>query len=281
MCQFPQFAPPERVLTTAQSDSDDDDDEPPKKAAVKATAANVAKPKTSKKAPVEEKTTTSSYFVSSNKNKIIRSAPVKEPKAKVVKTPAKKPVHVIEDDGNDEADDIFAEAYGKADDDYKEEPEDDDMDDFVAPDNSEGEARPEKSKATPAKKTTAVTKKRKSLLSDDEDHEPPKKVAAKKAATSDKKPRRAPAKKAAESAPDHSFDYIPSIALPDVQKEEGKKFNPYAAQANRAAAETSIQARDPPVGAENCLAGLTFVFTGVLDGLSREDGQQLVKRYGG
>ncbi|TGZ84076.1 DNA replication factor C, large subunit [Ascodesmis nigricans] len=262
-------------------DSDDDDDEPPKKAAVKATAANVAKPKTSKKAPVEEKTTTSSYFVSSNKNKIIRSAPVKEPKAKVVKTPAKKPVHVIEDDGNDEADDIFAEAYGKADDDYKEEPEDDDMDDFVAPDNSEGEARPEKSKATPAKKTTAVTKKRKSLLSDDEDHEPPKKVAAKKAATSDKKPRRAPAKKAAESAPDHSFDYIPSIALPDVQKEEGKKFNPYAAQANRAAAETSIQARDPPVGAENCLAGLTFVFTGVLDGLSREDGQQLVKRYGG
>ncbi|SCV71538.1 BQ2448_3126 [Microbotryum intermedium] len=39
--------------------------------------------------------------------------------------------------------------------------------------------------------------------------------------------------------------------------------------------------KDVPVGAENCLAGLTFVFTGELDSLSREQGQELVKRYGG
>ncbi|CAG8611776.1 9572_t:CDS:10, partial [Paraglomus occultum] len=35
-----------------------------------------------------------------------------------------------------------------------------------------------------------------------------------------------------------------------------------------------------PVGAENCLAGLTFVFTGELESLSREEAQDLAKRYG-
>ncbi|WAQ87077.1 hypothetical protein PtA15_7A807 [Puccinia triticina] len=36
-----------------------------------------------------------------------------------------------------------------------------------------------------------------------------------------------------------------------------------------------------PEGAENCLAGLTFVFTGELESLTREDAQALAKRYGG
>lgn len=36
-----------------------------------------------------------------------------------------------------------------------------------------------------------------------------------------------------------------------------------------------------PPGEDNCLAGLTFVFTGELDSFSREEGQDLVKRYGG
>ena len=34
-------------------------------------------------------------------------------------------------------------------------------------------------------------------------------------------------------------------------------------------------------GAENCLEGLTFVLTGVLDSLEREEAAELVKRYGG
>lgn len=39
--------------------------------------------------------------------------------------------------------------------------------------------------------------------------------------------------------------------------------------------------KEVPAGAPNCLARLVFVFTGELDSLSREDGQNLVKRYGG
>lgn len=34
-------------------------------------------------------------------------------------------------------------------------------------------------------------------------------------------------------------------------------------------------------GAENCLEGLTFVITGVLDSLEREDAAELVKSYAG
>lgn len=38
---------------------------------------------------------------------------------------------------------------------------------------------------------------------------------------------------------------------------------------------------EKPTGAENCLAGLTFVFTGVLGALGRDEGQELVKQHGG
>ncbi|KAG9532018.1 hypothetical protein KCU93_g1559, partial [Aureobasidium melanogenum] len=38
---------------------------------------------------------------------------------------------------------------------------------------------------------------------------------------------------------------------------------------------------DIPKGAENCLTGLRFVFTGQFTHFSREDGQNLVRRYGG
>lgn len=34
-------------------------------------------------------------------------------------------------------------------------------------------------------------------------------------------------------------------------------------------------------GAEYCLAGLSFVITGVLDSLEREEAEELIKQYGG
>ncbi|KHJ31490.1 putative subunit of heteropentameric replication factor [Erysiphe necator] len=39
--------------------------------------------------------------------------------------------------------------------------------------------------------------------------------------------------------------------------------------------------KEIPEGKENCLSGLNFVFTGLLDTLAREEAQELVKRYGG
>lgn len=35
------------------------------------------------------------------------------------------------------------------------------------------------------------------------------------------------------------------------------------------------------IGQEGCLEGLTFVITGVLDSLERDDAENLIKRYGG
>ncbi|KAF3423622.1 hypothetical protein E2986_03148 [Frieseomelitta varia] len=39
--------------------------------------------------------------------------------------------------------------------------------------------------------------------------------------------------------------------------------------------------KEIPVGAENCLVGLSFVITGVLDSLEREEAEELIKKYGG
>jgi replication factor C subunit 1 len=71
---------------------------------------------------------------------------------------------------------------------------------------------------------------------------------------------------------------IPDAILPEV--EEGKKFNFHAHQAKLSQVPQNNVA-EIPQAANNCLAGLTFVFTGTMPGLSREQGQDLVKRYGG
>lgn len=39
--------------------------------------------------------------------------------------------------------------------------------------------------------------------------------------------------------------------------------------------------KEIPEGQPNCLAGLTFVFTGELTSIAREDATNLAKRYGG
>lgn len=117
---------------------------------------------------------------------------------------------------------------------------------------------------------------------DFEEVEAPKKTAAKKPPA--KKPR-APAK--AKEVVDNSevkkiLDAIPTIRAPTPPpREEGKKFNFKDFAGRQAAAPAAQGSKELPTGEENCLAGLTFVFTGILDSISRDEGQQLVKRYGG
>ena len=84
------------------------------------------------------------------------------------------------------------------------------------------------------------------------------------------------------TAVDEILDSIPTVRAPTPPpREEGKKFNfqTFAAKRNEPADSGSPAAL--PIGAENCLAGLTFVFTGILDTLERGVGQDLVKRHGG
>ena len=99
----------------------------------------------------------------------------------------------------------------------------------------------------------------------------PKKATPKKKAAEDDPPAR--------TAVDDIMDGITQVRPPTPPpRDQDNKFK--FKFGNRAEAVPAGTA-DLPNGADNCLAGLSFVFTGVLETLQRETGQELVKRYGG
>jgi replication factor C subunit 1 len=100
-----------------------------------------------------------------------------------------------------------------------------------------------------------------------------------------KKPRASTKKNESESLSIQAIlDSIPTVRPPTPPpKDEGVKFDWRKAgqTGGNAGPPPAAGSKEIPVGEENCLAGLTFVFTGLLETLSREEGQELVKRYGG
>ncbi|SEI30754.1 YALIA101S01e06898g1_1 [Yarrowia lipolytica] len=107
----------------------------------------------------------------------------------------------------------------------------------------------------------------------------PKKAAPKPKAAPTAAPnaRSAPGGATAESV----LAQLPDAELPEV--EEGKKFNfrEHLAKNTATGSGEGGGAVELPEAAENCLVGLTFVFTGTMPNLSREEGQAAVKKYGG
>lgn len=173
-------------------------------------------------------------------------------------------------------------------------------------DEDDFEPAPKKGKAPTPKKTNGAGKKRKSPDSDSDVDlspvsKPRKKAATTAATTAAAKPKAAAAstpKKAAapKAAPSSSsaggnssvqsiLDSIPLITPPSPPPKDGKaaKFNwrKAAAGGGNAGAPASAGSVEMPEGEPNCLAGQTFVFTGLLKTISRDEGQALVKRYGG
>ncbi|CAK4030565.1 replication factor C subunit 1 like [Lecanosticta acicola] len=161
-------------------------------------------------------------------------------------------------------------------------------DDFVVPDDDEEVVEDKPAKKTPAK----ASKKRKSAALDD-DHEDDLEVEEAKPTKKRAPPAKksTPAKKAKKDEVQDSadikaiFDSIPTIDPPPPPPKadddgEKKKFQ-FGQHANSAVPAGALDASDIPHGADNCLAGLTFVFTGQLSRLGREQGQNLVKQYGG
>lgn len=136
------------------------------------------------------------------------------------------------------------------------------------------------SKKSSARKPAA--RKRKADTDDDEEDDTPKKKA-KKTTPATRKPR---AKK--DEEPDNSevsklLDSIGTIRPPTPPpRDEGRKFDFKPGGGNVSAGPTNPGVKAIPwdEGAENCLAGLTFVFTGVLQSIGREEAQSLVKKYG-
>ncbi|KAF4631959.1 hypothetical protein G7Y89_g6175 [Cudoniella acicularis] len=134
------------------------------------------------------------------------------------------------------------------------------------------------------------SKKRKSVDLESEDDEPafaPKSVKGKSAKQPPSKKPRAPPKKADKeesSSIQAILDNIPLVRPPTPPpKNPDAKFDwrKAGATGGNSGPPPAAGTKEIPTGEENCLAGLTFVFTGLLDTLSREEGQELVKRYGG
>jgi replication factor C subunit 1 len=233
-------------------------------------------------------------------------------------TPRVKPLHNLLDlDDLDNDDDIFSADFKKSGkargDDYEEGTDDEDEpilprkqtrgkdprtkltkdveendvdmkddDDFVVPDDDEAMIVDKPAKSG---RKRGSTKKRKSDDLEDDNEETPKKGKGKRVASNKSTPAKKKAKK--EDVPENAemqaiFDSIPTVRPPTPPPQDpNKKFN-FAAYAGHATAQpVAAGAKERPIGAENCLAGLTFVFTGVLDTLGREEGQSLVKQYGG
>ena len=143
----------------------------------------------------------------------------------------------------------------------------------------EAKAPPKPSPQKPLPKKKARPTVVESDDSDDLDVRPPTPPSPpkKKARTSTKKQDVPETQEAQEI-----FDSIPTVPLPtpDSQQTEPRKFN-YQSHAAHTVPPPAAGTKDLPTGAENCLAGLTFVFTGVLETLGRDEGIELVKRHGG
>ena len=187
---------------------------------------------------------------------------------------------------DDSADDVFGEDYrrsGKK------------MDDEYQTSSSKDfeEIKPLNSKAisTPAKSKEKVTPRKRKTEELNGADEAESDVQPKKAARKSKEKQPPAAKRTTGKSvkgPVYEtdemqaiFDSIPLIRPPSPVETIGDKKFDFRANVGRAQVAASLGSREPPTGQENCLAGLTFVFTGILQGLGREEGQQLVKKYGG
>ena len=137
----------------------------------------------------------------------------------------------------------------------------------------------------PKGKTGGSARKRKSDSLNDEDEPTPKKGKARQPASAKSTPAKKKAKKeeVQESTEIKAIlSSIPTVRAPTPPpKEDGKYKFDFRAGNNSNAQPAAAGSKEKPVGAENCLAGLSFVFTGVLDTLGREEGQAIVKQYGG
>ncbi|KAJ6108679.1 Replication factor C subunit 1 [Penicillium sp. IBT 18751x] len=249
-------------------DSDDDEEAIPVKAA---TPKAKSKTQTKPEEPKGEPTSTSDYF-SSSKKRGAKAEPAKNNKTEEI--PAKtsrnaprasakaKPIVEDEDLGGD---DIFATEYskrGKAEDDYVAADSDDDDDDF------------EVLEIKPTAPASKKTQKKRTVLNDEDDDIIMEDLP--KAAPKSTRPGR---KRKAENLIDEDEDEDVS----ETKKPAARAKASPAAKKPKASPKKKKRAwtKEMPRGAENCLAGLTFVFTGVLESLGREEGQELVKQYGG
>lgn len=275
-----------------------------------------AKRKAVKEEPEAEETTSSAYFANSKSKKPTTNGSAVTPKKaattngsapnsarRSARGSARKTRYAeasdsedlpakVDDtkDGGD--DDIQADEFkvGRKADDY-EESDDDDVPmrsrkkpngKKAAPvdDDSDVEMAEIASTTSKRKPKAAAAKKRKADDNGDDEDETPKKKPRKSANGTTRKTKK-------DEEPDNSaaaaiINSISTVRAPTPPpRAEDRKFKFEFGGGNASAGPMNPGAKEIPQGQPNCLAGMTFVFTGVLETLGREEGQNLVKKYGG
>ncbi|XP_074131839.1 replication factor C subunit 1 [Sminthopsis crassicaudata] len=112
------------------------------------------------------------------------------------------------------------------------------------------------------KKDESTYQKRESTESGKKNHE----VVVKEERQSPKKNKISPSK-------------TESVSPEDTEKKR-TNYQAYRSYLNREGPK-ALGSKEIPKGAENCLEGLTFVITGVLESIERDDAKSLIERYGG
>lgn len=186
------------------------------------------------------------------------------------------------EDGDEDADGIDAadmkSGSKRKNDDYEEEESEEEVVPKPKRVASRGQTL-EPPKAARAASTSSRKRKTPEQESDEEEELPRKKPAA-------AKPRAPKAKK--PDAPEDAeiqdiLDSVATVRPPTPPpKDPNAKFDwRKAAAGGGNASAQPMGSVDLPEGAEECLSGLSFVFTGVLGTIGRDEAQALVKRYGG
>lgn len=108
---------------------------------------------------------------------------------------------------------------------------------------------------------------------------PPAKPAKPAEAAKPAKPAKPAKTQAAQATAADVLNTIPDAELPEAVA-TGEGFNYQAFKAHQATLPVQEGTVELPQGAPNCLLGLTMVFTGVLPNISRDESENLAKKYG-
>ncbi|KAI1315277.1 hypothetical protein EDD11_001009 [Mortierella claussenii] len=131
---------------------------------------------------------------------------------------------------------------------------------------------PKKASTISSSSSSSYGKKRKIASADgddDDDHD----------AYGEEKEEEKPIKKQKSATTKAAGDDDNAMDVDEPKEDKPKKFN-YWAHKNKAG-PSALGSKEIPKGQDNCLAGMTFVFTGELSSITREDAADLVKRYSG
>ncbi|KAG6033634.1 hypothetical protein E4U19_006351 [Claviceps sp. Clav32 group G5] len=271
------------------------------------TKSTQVTPSTPKKTPQ-----TGSSKVKAEEERVVRSSPRNRKPAVKADSPSqngssatkKKPTTahhppVVDDDEDayvddaaEDADDIFAaDNKGRSkrkNDDYEEEESDEEVFPKAKRVATRGRASQKAAGDGPASSattttTTTTTRKRKSPVPESENEEE-EELPRKKPAAKPRAPR--PAKKVNEPEDAQIRDILDSVATvrppTPPPKDPNVKFDWRKSAAGGGNASVQPMADvELPEGQDECLSGLSFVFTGVLQTIGRDEAQALVKRYGG